>query len=171
MQVLAQQTGSLRDDEKILCALSCSRNTLKKYRDYLIATLMIKDVYPYISSPLRRLVKSPKTYFLNNGLISYLSGIADLDLLKKTGLVGHRLENWFLKELQIWLDRDARYHQIYFWRTSNGAEVDLIVEKTPHIFPFEVTYSHKKDLKKIRNLKEFLHDAPKGSYGFFCIFG
>ncbi len=169
MQILAVQTGSLKDDEKILSALHCSRNTLKKYRDYLLATLVLKEVYPYISSPLRRLVKSPKTYFINNGLISYLSGINNLDILQKTGLIGHRLENWFLKELQIWLDRNPQFSQIYFWRTSNGAEVDFIVEKTPSLFPFEITYSNKMDSKKIRNLKDFLRDTEKNSFGF-CVY-
>ncbi|HLB41264.1 MAG TPA: AAA family ATPase [Gammaproteobacteria bacterium] len=171
MQIIAQQTGSLRDDTKVLSVLNCSRNTLKKYRDYLSATLLLKDIYPYIHSPLKRLAKSPKTYFLDNGLISYLTSIDDLDILQKTGLIGHRLENWFLKELQIWLDCGTKRYQIYYWRTSGQVEVDFVVEKIPYVLPFEITYSNKIDTKKIRNLKLFLKEVPNASYGFYIYMG
>ena len=41
--------------------------------------------------------------------------------------VGHRFENWFLNEIKIWLDARAERHEIYFWRTAAGAEVDFVV--------------------------------------------
>src|SRR5262249_46749797 len=149
--ISAEQTGSIRQDKEIVEALGCSRDTLKKYRGFLLATLMYKEVYPFIGRSLKRLVKSPKGYLLNNGLISYLTGIDELSILQKTGLIGHRFENWLLKELQIWLDRDPKRSEIYYWRTSGGIEVDFIVVKKPHIFPFEVTYSKQVQYKKVKN--------------------
>ena len=139
LEISARQTGSLRDDQKILQGLGCARDTLKKYRGFLEATLVYHELHPFISSPLRRLVKSPKGYLLNNGLISYLTGIYDHAVLVKSGLIGYRFENWFLKELQIWLDREVQKNNIYFWRTSGNVEVDFVVERGDGIFPFEVT--------------------------------
>ncbi len=171
MGVIAEQTGSLRQDNSITAALNCANDTLQKYRGFLLATLMYREVYPFIGSVLKRLVKSPKGYLLNNGLISYLTGIDDLNVLQKSGLIGHRFENWFLKELQIWLDRETKRSDIYYWRTAGGMEVDFVVQKNPEIYPFEVTYSNRVQDKKLRNLSQFLRDESKAKMGFYIYTG
>jgi uncharacterized protein len=171
MDIVAEQTGSVRNDDNIKHALGCARDTLNKYRGYLSATLMYQEIYPYIGSTLKRIVKSPKGYLFDNGLISYLTGINDLNILKKTGQIGHRLENWFLKELKVSLDREIKRNKIYYWRTTSGVEVDFIVEIKPEIFPFEVTFSTQVDKKKLRNLKTFLRDEPKAKTGYYIYMG
>lgn len=171
MKISAELTGSLRDDKKIIDALHCSRNTLIKYRGYLISTLLYTEIYPFIESSIKRLVKSPKGYLTNNGLISYLTGIHDLQLLKTTKLIGHRFENWFLNEVQTWLDSYPEHSQITFWRTAADAEVDFIVSVKNQIVPFEVTYSSQSSTKKIRNLKGFMSSNPKAQIGVFCYTG
>jgi len=171
METIAEQTGSLRQDTELLKVLGCSRDTLKKYRGILMATLMYTEIYPFIGSSLKRLVKSPKAYLLDNGLISYLTGIDELAVLQKSGLIGHRFESWFLKELQIWLDRETRRSEIYYWRTSNGNEVDFIVQKNPFVYAFEVTYSNRVQDKKIKNLINFMANEPKAKLGFYIYTG
>ncbi|MGD9592566.1 MAG: ATP-binding protein, partial [Candidatus Berkiella sp.] len=128
MKICAELTGSVRDDKKIIEALHCARNTLNKYRGYLQATLQYIEIYPYINSSLKRLVKSPKGYLTNNGLVSYFSGITDLSILNSTGLIGHRFENWFLNELLTWQASVPEHHETYYWRTATGLEVDFIVQ-------------------------------------------
>jgi predicted AAA+ superfamily ATPase len=170
--VIAEQTGSVRQDLRIREALGgCHAETLKKYRAFLEATLLYCDVYPYIASPLKRLVKSPKGYLLSNGLISLITGIYEADLLLKSGLIGHRLENWFLKELQIWLARSPGLSQIDFWRTTGGVEVDFVVAKPPRVLPFEVTYSTQIDRKKLKNLQTFMMEEPKATIGYYIYNG
>jgi hypothetical protein len=171
LEIIAEQTGSVRQDKTITQSLSCARETLKKYRGILLATLVYEEIYPFIGSSLKRLVKSPKGYLLNNGLISYLTGIEDLSMLKKTGIIGHRFENWFLKELKIWLDRHSERSKIYYWRTAAGVEVDFIVEMKPHIFPFEVTYTEHPQEKKVKNLMNFMANEPKAEWGFYIYQG
>lgn len=171
MEIVAQQTGSVREDKRSIDALGCSRDTLKKYRGFLEATLVYREIYPYIGSPLKRLVKSPKGYLTNNGLVSYLSGIYDLATLEKSGLIGHRFENWALREFQTWLDRDPKKSEIFFWRTSGQVEVDLVVEKTPHVLPCEITYGSRVDPKKVKHLKQFLHQEPRAPYGIYLYNG
>jgi predicted AAA+ superfamily ATPase len=171
MEILAEQTGSVRDDKRIVDALRCSRDTVKKYQGFLSATLLFSEIYPYIGSTLKRLTKTPKGYLLNNGLVSLLTGIFELNLLQKTGLIGHRLENWFLNELNTWLTRTPMRCSIHYWRTSTGVEVDFVVVKKPTIYPFEVTYSSTIDRKKLKNLKAFLADEPKASWGFYIYQG
>jgi predicted AAA+ superfamily ATPase len=171
MDIMAEQTGSVRHENKIKEALGCARETLTKYRGYLMATMMYQEVYPYIGVTLKRVVKAPKGYLFDNGLISYLTGIDDINSLKKTGQIGHRFENWFLKELAISLDREVKRHHTYYWRTSGGVEVDFIVEIKPNVFPFEVTYSQQIDKKKLRNLKQFLKEQPKAVRGYYIYMG
>ncbi len=171
MEIIAEQTGSIRQDIRLLTALSCNRDTLKKYRGYLIATLIYQEIYPFIGSSLKRIVKSPKGYLLNNGLISYLTGLDNLEILKKTGLVGYRFENWFLNELLIWIDQAADRSNISYWRTSAGVEVDFIVEKKPHIFPFEVSYTTTVQANKIKNLLRFLAEEPRAKVGYYIYLG
>jgi predicted AAA+ superfamily ATPase len=171
MRVMAEQTGSVRDDQKVVNALQCSRNTLQKYEGYLAATWQYFEVEPYIGNTLKRLVKSPKGYLRNNGLISYFTGIRDSNILNQTGLIGHRFENWFLNELSSFMDPISDYHKVYFWRTHSGQEVDFIVQMGQKIFPFEITYSTQVITKKIRNLRDFLADEPKAVFGIYLYQG
>lgn len=171
MGVIAEQTGSLRDDTLIIQALGCTRDTLKKYRGYLAATLLYRDIYPYIGCSVKRLVKSPKGYLLNNGLVATLTGFIQLSLLVSSGLIGHRLENWFLNELCVWLARDPMRSEIYFWRLESGKEIDFIVEKKPVIYPFEITYNIQPDMKKLHNLRNFLAQESKAKWGYYIYRG
>ena len=171
MKVLAELSGSIRDDQKIINALQCSRNTILKYQGFLMATWQYVEIEPYIGSTLKRLVKSSKGYLKNNGLISYFTGIKELSILNQTGLIGHRFENWFLNELGSFMDTIADYHKISFWRTHSGKEVDFIVQIADKVIPFEITYSSQAIPKKIRNLQTFLKDYPKSNFAVYLYRG
>ncbi len=171
LEILSEHTGSLRDDTRLIEALGCARNTLIKYRGYLVATKVYHEVFPMMNDSLKRIIKSPKGYIRNNGIVSMLTGLDELNVLKKSGKIGHRLENWFLKELQIWLDREVKRHRIYFWRTISGMEVDFVVERKPQLIPFEVTYSSKIDSKKLKNLAVFIEKATRATMGILIYNG
>lgn len=171
VEIIAEQTGSMRQDKRIVEALGCARDTLKKYRGLLLATLVYEEIFPFIGSVLKRIIKSPKGYLLNNGLISYLTGINDISILQQSGLIGHRFENWFLKELRVWLDRNDKRSNICYWRTAAGAEVDFVVVKKPEVFPFEVTYSQKVQDKKLINLRQFMQQESRAKVGFYVYLG
>jgi len=169
--VLAEQTGSLRDDTQILASLGCARNTLKKYRGYLISSMVYHEVYPLMNHALKRIIKSPKGYVGNNGILSILTGLDDLSILQRSGKIGHRMENWFLKELQVWGDRQSKRHPIYYWRTQNGMEVDFILACKLMRVPFEVTSSSQCDSKKIKNISVFMKASKNTSYGILVYRG
>lgn len=171
MSIIAEQTGSVRDDKSIVDALGCTRDTLKKYRGFLEATLLYQDIYPFIGTTINRIIKSPKGYLKNNGLISVLTGLYQSKALHSSGKIGYRLENWFLNELRVWLARDPMRSEIYFWRMDTGAEVDFIVEKKPYVYPFEVTYGNIPEIKKLRNLTRFLAETPKAKWGYYIYRG
>lgn len=169
MKISAEQTGSIRDDKKIIEALYCARNTLNKYRGYLKSTLQYTEIYPYIDSVVKRLVKSPKGYMTNNGLISYLTGLTELSILNISGLIGHRFENWFLNELLSWQGTTSEHHSVHYWRTATGMEVDFVVTQGNKIIPFEITYASQIQSKKIRNLTSFLRAERRAEVGV-CVY-
>ena len=68
---------------------------------------------------------------LDNGIISNLTGIYEVNVLINTGAIGHRFENWFLNELNSFMDPMSCYYKTYFWRTHSGQEVDFVAR------PFE----------------------------------
>ena len=171
MRICAEQTGPVRDDQRCILALHCARNTLVKYRGYLSATLQFLDIFPYINSTVKRVVKSPKGYLLNNGLISYLTGIHDLNTLQVSALLGHRYENWVLNELLTWTDSLVEKSDIFFWRTGSGTEVDFIVSIGHKVIPIEVTYSSQVLPKKIRHLHDFMEKEPKAEWGVYVYTG
>lgn len=171
MKICAEQTGSVRDDKKIIEALGCARNTLNKYRGYLQSTLQYTEIYPYIDSSIKRLVKAPKGYMANNGLISYFTGISNISILQTTGLIGHRFENWFLNELLTWHDTIPEHHAIHYWRTATGVEVDFVVAQGSQIVPFEITYSAQIQSKKVKHLQSFLQNEPKANMGIYVYMG
>lgn len=170
MEILAEQTGSIRDDQRLIQSLGCARDTLKKYRGLLLATLMYTEIYPFINSSLKRIIKSPKGYVRDNGLISALTGLIDLKMLQQSGMVGHRFENWLLGELSTWLNKQAGRSEIYYYRTAAGAEVDFVVNIKPFIYPFEATISEYIDRKKLNNLTTFIEDK-KLNWGFYVYRG
>lgn len=172
MEMLAAQTGSIRDDQKLLQSLGCSRETLKKYKGYLSATLVYQDIYPFIHSTFKRLTKSPKGFLLNNGLISILTGIHEFEILQKTGLLGHRFENWFLQAINLCKDHWPSTHtRIDYWRTTGGAEVDFILDRKTTVLPFEVTLSRHQDRHKIKHLLQFMQHEPRATQGFYIYQG
>lgn len=171
MRVIAQQTGSLRDDNKICQALSCHVDTLKKYRGYLYATLLYIELHPFIEAMLKKLVKSPKAYMLDNGLITSLTGLDDYGILEATGKVGNRFENWFIQELRSWLAGESDRSEINFLRLSSGTEVDFIVSIRGNIFPFETTYGENPERRKVANLKRFMEYTPEVRWAFYIYNG
>jgi len=171
MKISAEQTGSIHDDKKIIEALGCARNTLKKYRGVLQATLQYQEIFPFIGNSVKRLVKSPKGYLTNNGLISYLTELETLPVLKSSTHIGYRFENWFLNELLIWLDNETKHHEIYFWRTCSGVEVDFVVTLGQDIYAFEIIYSNAIDKKKVRQLLTFMNDEPNTRLGVYIYNG
>lgn len=149
LQIIAKQTGSVRQEKRITDALQCKNETVKKYRGFLEATFLYREIYPFIDSPLKRLTKSPKGYLADNGLISYLTYISDLNTLTQSGLIGARLENWFLNELQVALARSPRIANFYFWRTSAGSEVDFVIQRGDVIFPLRLPMAKNQSQKKL----------------------
>ena len=138
LRLCAGCSGQLLNLSGLASDAGVSHNTARAWVSVLEASYLVQLLPPYHRSFNKRLVKTPKLYFLDPGLASWLVGIRTLDQLVVHPLRGALFEGWVVTEAL-----KARYHQglapdLYFWRDNSGHEVDLLREDGAVLTPFEI---------------------------------
>lgn len=144
--ILAHINGQTINYSNIAKSMALSTTTINKYIDFLEKALLIKKVNPYTTNIKKRLVKSPKIYFNDTGILHSLLGIDDLDNLQSHIYLGTSWENYVFIQINNILKNK---YEIYFYRTSHGAEIDLIIEEGGEaIIAIEIKYTNAPKLSK-----------------------
>lgn len=141
LRALAARAGQLLNMAELSRDLGVAVNTVKAWLSVLEATYQVVVLRPYYANVGKRLVKSPKVYFGDTGTLCYLAGLSDSDHAMAGPMGGAILENAIVLEVLRTLTHRGEAPQIYFWRTSTGQEVDLLVETGGRIVPIEVKLS------------------------------
>ena len=123
--MLAHRQGSMLNASDIGRALELSTQTVTRYLDLLCDLMLVRRLQPYHANIGKRLVKSPKVYVRDSGLVHALLGIETLDALAGHPVVGMSWEGFVLEAMIGQLPWGVRP---YFFRTAAGAEVDLVLE-------------------------------------------
>ena len=123
--MLAHRQGSMLNASDIARAMELSTQTVTRYIDLLCDLMLVRRLPPYHANIGKRLVKSPKIYVRDSGLVHALLGIETLDALAGHPVVGMSWEGFVLEALISQLPWGVRP---YFFRTAAGAEVDLVLE-------------------------------------------
>jgi predicted AAA+ superfamily ATPase len=127
-------------------SMGISGVTIQNYMDYLEHSFIIRRLQPYFVNVGKRLVKSPKLYFRDAGMLHYLSNIDDYDSLVTNIIAGHSWEGYVIEQI---ISRLAGNVQPYYYRTQNGAEIDLCLLKGNEIVAaFEIKLSNKPSTSK-----------------------
>ena len=127
-------------------AMGVTGNTLHTYLDYLEHSFIIRRLPPYFTNIGKRLIKSPKLYFRDTGILHYLTNISNYDGLISNTIAGHSWEGYVIEQI---IGRLASNTQAYFYRTLNGAEVDLCISKGNEIVAsFEIKLSDNPSSSK-----------------------
>lgn len=143
-QMLAHVNGQMLNNSTLASSLGVSSVTVKNYIDLLEGTFMIEIVQPYISNLGKRLVKSPKVYIADSGITSALLNLNDFNQLSGHPAFGSLWEQIVLTNLKGNFS-DA---EIYFYRTSHGAECDFVMKWNNMIFAIECKSSFSPTLTK-----------------------
>jgi len=122
-QMCAHLQGELWNHEKIASSLSVTGKTARHYLDILEQAFMIRRLPPFEANVKKRLVKSPRVYLRDSGILHQLLRIADRDELAGHPVRGSSWEGYVLEQIAAAVP-DAR---LSFYRTSAGAEIDLIL--------------------------------------------
>jgi uncharacterized protein len=139
-QMLAHLHGQLWNGSSIAQSMGVSDPMVRRYLDILDDTFMIRQITPYHANLKKRLVKSPKVYFRDCGLLHALLGLESMDDLLGHPASGVSWEGWIVEQIVAALPAGWRAH---FFRTSAGAEIDLVVTRTGRRRPlaFEIKRS------------------------------
>lgn len=123
--MLAHSQGGLHNAARLAGGLEISGQTVGRYTDLLVDLLLVRRLIPFAVNVGKRMVKSPKVYIRDSGLVHALLGIADRDSLLGHPVVGGSWEGFVIESLLAVVP--ARAVPGYY-RTSGGAEVDLVLE-------------------------------------------
>lgn len=141
LKLLATRVGQMLNLNSLSADVGVTVNTLKQWISILEASRMIYLLPPFYNNLGKRIVKSPKVYFMDNGLLCYLLSIQHQDFLLKSPIAGPLFESFVIQEVvKTFLNRGLR-PPLYYIRTHNGVEVDLLIEKNHFLYPVEIKIS------------------------------
>ena len=123
--MLAHNQGALLNAANLATALAISSQTVTRYLDLLVDLLLVRRLPPFYVNIGKRLVKSPKTYVRDSGLVHALLGIGDYNALAGHPIVGMSWEGFVIENL---LAAAPTQTKASFYRSSAGAEIDLLLE-------------------------------------------
>jgi len=126
VSMLAQQHGGLMNRETLSRSVAVSSTTIARYLYYLENVYLIRELQPWYINAKKRLVKSPKVYIRDSGVLHSILGIDASDILKSHISVGASWEGFVIEQTASILPDGF---QMYFYRTHQGAEADLVLVK------------------------------------------
>jgi len=166
----AARTGSLLNLSDLARDSDISPNTAKSWLSILETSGIIYLLQPYHTNVSKRLIKSPKLYFFDTGLCSYLTGWSNPETLESGAMSGNILETWILIEILKSYWHNGIKENFFFYRDKDAKEIDLLIIKDGKIFPFEFkkSASPKKDhIKNFQLLNKL--NVPIGEGGLICL--
>lgn len=137
-QMLAHLHGQLWNASRLAAGFGVSAPTVQHYLDILEATYMLRRLPPLQANLGKRLVKSPKVYLRDSGLLHALLGITNLNDLAGHPVVGASWEGWVVEQIAQLI---GSQWQLSFYRTASGAEIDIIAESGKRKIGFEIKFS------------------------------
>jgi len=160
LRALAARSAQLLNLSDLARDLGVALNTAKAWLAVLEATFQVIIVRPYFAKVGKRLVKTPKVYFLDLGTLCHLTGLKDPEHAAAGPMGGAIFETAVLSEIVKTLSHRGQDPQVYFWRTAAGAEVDIVVAEGGRLIPLEVKLSATPRPAMARNLTAFQKDLP-----------
>jgi uncharacterized protein len=162
--MLAHANGGLWNASELGAALGTSYHTVNRYVDILEQAFLVRKLPPFFANVGKRLVKSPKLYFRDSGLLHYFLGIRSAAALETHPARGASFEAFLVDQLISAYRRVAPGSQAYFWRTAQGDEVDLLIDLGPRRVPFEIKLHSAPGRDDVSGLRRCLRDLglPRG---------
>lgn len=131
LRAAALRVGQLLSYADLARDVGVAPNTARRWLSVLQASQQLFLLEPYHRQRAKRLIKAPKLYFNDTGLLCYLLGFRDLDALRAHAMWGAVWENFVIAETRKRAQSRLRPPALWFWRTAQGDEVDLLVETGP----------------------------------------
>jgi predicted AAA+ superfamily ATPase len=128
LRLIAAVHGQVWNASRLAQSLGLSYNTVNTYLDHLIGAFLIRRLQPYHANLRKRLVKSPKVYWRDSGLLHALLNVPDERALLLQPWVGASWEGYVIEQVIGELSSQGRPFEPYYFRTSDGHEIDLVLD-------------------------------------------
>lgn len=160
LQLVSVYNGQAINLSNLSRDLGIAVNTVKAWISVLEASGLIVLIKPFYLNGRKRIIKSPKIYFLDTGLLCYLAGMTSPKQVFAGHISGQILETVVVDEIVRNFLNQGKVPRIYWWRTSSGEEVDFIVEDKEKIIPIEIKLSTKANKDMVKGLLSFCQLFP-----------
>lgn len=171
LRLLAGRVGQIANLHSLANDLGVSSPTISQWLSILEASFIIFKLNPYFENFGKRIVKSPKIYFSDVGLASYLLGIENPDQVSRDPLLGGLFENLVVMEAV-----KARLNQgldpnLYYYRDNNGNEVDLLFSSHNSLIPVEIKAAMTFNENLTKGIRYFRKISEKAKQGYLVYAG
>jgi uncharacterized protein len=167
----ASRTGQLLDYSDLASALGVAVSTIKEWISILETSGIIFILKPFFQNYSKRVVKTPKLYFLDTGLLCHLLSIRTVEHLKTHPLVGWIFETFIVSECYKRFTNMGLTPNLYFWRDQQQNEIDLLIYDGRKCFPIEIKFSqsfHSDYKKTIEYWMELNANPAKEGLVIYC---
>ena len=149
---LASRSGELLNYGAVANEVGVSNETVKRWVSVLRTSRIIYLMEPYFNNHLKRVIKTPKIYFMDVGLLAYLTKWPTPETLSNGAKAGNIFETFVVSEIiKSYLNAGIINPPIYFYRDKDKKEIDLIIEEAEKIYPIEIKMSASPDKEMAKN--------------------
>lgn len=173
MIACASITGQLLNTASLARDIGISVTTAERWLSILVTSNIVYLLRPYSNNVLKRAVKTPKLYFLDTGLVAYLTRWTTADVLRNGAMAGAFFETFVVAEIiKSYYNQGIAEPPLYFYRDKEQQEIDLLIEADGVLYPLEMK---KHADPKPSDIKAFavLDNIPgmkRGSGGVICTY-
>lgn len=166
----ACRAGQMLNVTDIAQDVGISNDTATRWLKILEKSDIIFFLRPYSNNLLKRTVKTPKMYFFDTGLVSYLTRYSSPEILANGAINGAILENYVVSEIIKTYHNNAKDCLIWYYRDSNSNEIDLVIESDGMLHPIEIKRTANPGTELVRPFK-LLDKAsvPRGKGAIICM--
>ena len=152
MRMLASVHGQEWNATQIGSSLGLSYHTINSYVDYLVSAFLLRRLEAYHANIRKRLVKRPKIYWRDTGLLHSIMNIEDADSLLSQPWVGASWEGYVIQQVISALEIKGAVHNAFYLRTSDQREIDLILELRGERWAIEVKLTSRPSRDDLASL-------------------
>jgi len=158
LSMLSHLSGSIINYSDVARVLGVSQPTVRDYFNIAHRTFIWRHFPPYEKNATKRIIKHPKGYLRDTGILHSLMHLVDRDGILSHPNYGRSWEAMVIENILRGLHVYAADFQYFYYRTGGGAEIDLILEGEFGLIPVEIKYGQKIMNKSLRPIKDFIRD-------------
>lgn len=151
IRAVACRIGQELNIHSIALDVDISDDTAKRWLSLLEKSEIVFSLHPYSNNLLKRVVKTPKIYFFDTGLVCYLTRHSTAEILQNSSINGAILENYIVAEIRKSYLNFGKEPYMYYYRDKEQREIDLILETDGELHPIEIKKSSNPTLSMTKN--------------------